>query len=227
MQTPERAQPAPLSTVPDLDAMRRQYALAGLAEEDLAADPITQFARWFAEAEQVAMVEPNAMVLSTADAEGRPSSRTVLLKGLDERGFVFFTNYGSRKGVELAANPNAALLFPWHSIDRQVMITGSVERTGRDETAAYFRTRPHGSQLGAWASEQSSPVASREVLEQRFAELVTRYPEGEGVPVPPFWGGYRVVPRTVEFWQGRLNRLHDRLRYTATPSGWEVERLCP
>ncbi|WP_035801759.1 pyridoxamine 5'-phosphate oxidase [Kitasatospora mediocidica] len=207
--------------------MRRQYALAGLAEEDLAADPITQFARWFAEAEQVAMVEPNAMVLSTADAEGRPSSRTVLLKGLDERGFVFFTNYGSRKGVELAANPNAALLFPWHSIDRQVMITGSVERTGRDETAAYFRTRPHGSQLGAWASEQSSPVASREVLEQRFAELVTRYPEGEGVPVPPFWGGYRVVPRTVEFWQGRLNRLHDRLRYTATPSGWEVERLCP
>lgn len=227
MQTPERAQPATLSTVPDLDAMRRQYALAGLAEEDLAADPIVQFARWFADAERAGILEPNAMVLSTADAEGRPSSRTVLLKGLDERGFVFYTNYGSRKGVELGANPNAALLFPWHWLDRQVTLTGSVERTGRDETAAYFRTRPHGSQLGAWASEQSSPVASREVLEQRFAELESRYPEGEGVPVPPFWGGYRVIPRTVEFWQGRMNRLHDRLRYTATPSGWQVERLCP
>ncbi|WP_280724554.1 pyridoxamine 5'-phosphate oxidase [Kitasatospora sp. MAA4] len=207
--------------------MRRQYALAGLAEEDLAADPITQFARWFAEAEQAGILEPNAMVLSTADAEGRPSSRTVLLKGMDARGFVFYTNYGSRKGVELTANPNAALLFPWHWLDRQVTLTGSVERTGRDETAAYFRTRPHGSQLGAWASEQSSPVASREVLEQRYAELESRYPEGEGVPVPPFWGGYRVIPRTVEFWQGRLNRLHDRLRYTATPEGWRVERLCP
>ncbi|WP_280672304.1 MULTISPECIES: pyridoxamine 5'-phosphate oxidase [unclassified Kitasatospora] len=216
-----------MSTVPDLAQKRRQYALAGLAEDDLAADPVSQFARWFADAEQSGLMEPNAMVLSTADAEGRPSSRTVLLKGLDDRGFVFYTNYGSRKGVELAANPNASLLFPWHQIDRQVILVGSVERTGRDETAAYFRTRPHGSQLGAWASEQSSPVASREVLEQRYAELASRYPEGEGVPVPPFWGGFRVVPRTVEFWQGRPNRLHDRLRYTATATGWVVERLCP
>ncbi|MFF7632312.1 pyridoxamine 5'-phosphate oxidase [Kitasatospora sp. NPDC008050] len=207
--------------------MRRQYAEEGLAEHELAPDPVTQFARWFDQAEQAGLVEPNAMVLSTADAEGRPSARTVLLKGVDERGFVFFTNYGSRKGTELTANPNAALLFPWHQIDRQVIVTGGVERTGRDETAAYFRTRPHGSQLGAWASEQSSPVASREVLEQRFAELASRYPEGEGVPVPPFWGGYRVIPRAVEFWQGRPNRLHDRLRYTAGPDGWTVERLCP
>ncbi|MCX4747293.1 pyridoxamine 5'-phosphate oxidase [Kitasatospora sp. NBC_01287] len=208
--------------------MRRQYAEEGLAEPDLAPDPVTQFCRWFAQAERAGVVEPNAMVLSTADAEGRPSARTVLLKGFDQRGFVFFTNYGSRKGAELTANPHASLLFPWHPIQRQVIISGAVERTGRDETAAYFRTRPHGSQLGAWASEQSSPVASREVLEQRFAELATRYPEGEGVPVPPFWGGYRVVPRSVEFWQGRPNRLHDRLRYTAAEGGgWTVERLCP
>ncbi|MFE9424521.1 pyridoxamine 5'-phosphate oxidase [Kitasatospora sp. NPDC006697] len=207
--------------------MRRQYAEEGLAETELADDPVTQFSRWFAQAERVGLTEPNAMVLSTADAAGRPSSRTVLLKGYDRRGFVFFTNYGSRKGTELAANPHASLLFPWHQIDRQVIIAGRVERTGRDETAAYFRVRPHGSQLGAWASEQSSPIASREVLEQRFAELEARYPEGEGVPVPPFWGGFRVVPHTVEFWQGRPNRLHDRLRFTAAGDGWEVERLCP
>ncbi|PYC85473.1 pyridoxamine 5'-phosphate oxidase [Streptomyces tateyamensis] len=207
--------------------MRRQYAEEGITEADLAPDPVTQFTRWFGQAERAGFLEPNAMVLSTADAAGRPSSRTVLLKGYDQRGFVFFTNYGSRKGTELGANPFASLLFPWHSIDRQVIVSGAVERTGRDETAAYFRTRPHGSQLGAWASEQSSPVASREVLEQRFAELESRYPEGEGVPVPPFWGGFRVVPQTVEFWQGRPNRLHDRLRYTAAADGWTVERLCP
>ncbi|MCC9306712.1 pyridoxamine 5'-phosphate oxidase [Kitasatospora sp. RB6PN24] len=207
--------------------MRRHYAEEGLSETDLAPDPVAQFSRWFAQAERAGVLEPNAMVLSTADADGRPSSRTVLLKGFDERGFVFFTNYGSRKGAELAVNPQASLLFPWYALERQVIVIGQVERTGRDETAAYFRTRPHGSQLGAWASEQSSPVGSREVLEQRFAELEARYPEGEGVPVPPFWGGYRVVPQSVEFWQGRPNRLHDRLRYAAAEPGWTVERLCP
>ncbi|MDH6126226.1 pyridoxamine 5'-phosphate oxidase [Kitasatospora sp. GP82] len=212
---------------PDLTVMRKHYQHEGLVEEQLAADPVTQFTRWFHEADEAGVVEPNAMVLSTADAEGRPSSRTVLLKGYDRRGFVFFTNYGSQKGSELSVNPCAALLFPWIAIARQVQVAGRVEKVGRDETAAYFRTRPHGSQLGAWASEQSSPVSSREVLEQRYAELERRYPEGEGVPVPPFWGGYRVVPEVVEFWQGRENRLHDRLRYVAEGDGWRVERLCP
>jgi pyridoxamine 5'-phosphate oxidase len=227
VQTPDRAEPAPQTNALDLARMRRQYAEEGLAETDLAPDPVTQFSRWFGQAERAGVLEPNAMVLSTADADGQPSSRTVLLKGFDERGFVFFTNYGSRKGAELSVNPQASLLFPWYPLERQVIVVGRVERTGRDETAAYFRTRPHGSQLGAWASEQSSPVASREVLEQRFAELQARYPETEGVPVPPFWGGFRVIPRTVEFWQGRPNRLHDRLRYTAADQGWSVERLCP
>jgi pyridoxamine 5'-phosphate oxidase len=241
VQTPERAQSTPLSPAsrtladeprpgPDLTVMRKHYTHEGLVEERLAPEPIGQFTRWFLDADDAGVVEPNAMVLSTADAEGRPSSRTVLLKGYDARGFVFYTNYGSRKGSELAANPHAALLFPWIALARQVIVQGRVEKVGRDETAAYFRTRPHGSQLGAWASEQSSPVSGRDVLEQRYAELERRYPEGEGVPVPPFWGGYRVVPESVEFWQGRENRLHDRLRYTADPSrptGWRVERLCP
>ncbi|KQV24129.1 pyridoxamine 5'-phosphate oxidase [Kitasatospora sp. Root187] len=207
--------------------MRKHYQHEGLAEKQLMAEPVAQFTEWFHQAVDAGVTEPNAMVLSTADAQGRPSSRTVLLKGYDRRGFVFFTNYGSRKGSELAVNPWASLLFPWISISRQVVVGGRVEKVGRDETAAYFRTRPHGSQLGAWASEQSSPVSSREVLEQRYAELERRYPEGEGVPVPPFWGGYRVVPETVEFWQGRENRLHDRLRYLAEGGGWRVERLCP
>lgn len=241
MQTPERAQSTPLSPAtriladdarpgPDLTVMRKHYTHEGLVEEQLAPEPIAQFTRWFHEADDAGVVEPNAMVLSTADAQGRPSSRTVLLKGYDARGFVFFTNYGSRKGSELAANPYAALLFPWIALARQVIVQGRVEKVGRDETAAYFRTRPHGSQLGAWASEQSSPVGGRDVLEQRYAELERRYPEGEGVPVPPFWGGYRVIPESVEFWQGRENRLHDRLRYFADPAGaggWRVERLCP
>jgi pyridoxamine 5'-phosphate oxidase len=207
--------------------MRKHYQHEGLAEKQLMAEPVAQFTEWFHQAMDAGVTEPNAMVLSTADAQGRPSSRTVLLKGYDRRGFVFFTNYGSRKGSELAVNPWASLLFPWISISRQVVVNGRVEKVGRDETAAYFRTRPHGSQLGAWASEQSSPVSSREVLEQRYAELERRYPEGEGVPVPPFWGGYRVVPEAVEFWQGRENRLHDRLRYVAEGEGWRVERLCP
>ncbi|GAA3017160.1 pyridoxamine 5'-phosphate oxidase [Kitasatospora albolonga] len=224
---PTAGTPAEPRPAPDPSVMRRHYQHEGLGEKQLAADPVAQFTEWFQQADESGVPEPNAMVLSTADGQGRPSSRTVLLKGYDHRGFVFFTNYGSRKGTELAANPWASLLFPWIVISRQVIVSGRVEKVGRDETAAYFRTRPHGSQLGAWASEQSSPVSSREVLEQRYAELERRYPEGEGVPVPPFWGGYRVVPDTVEFWQGRENRLHDRLRYAAGPGGWRVERLCP
>ncbi|MFF2653999.1 pyridoxamine 5'-phosphate oxidase [Streptomyces sp. NPDC058045] len=213
--------------------MRKQYRTEGLAEDELAADPMEQFARWFRDAtlavEGGVLYEPNAMVVSTADAEGRPSSRTVLLKQYDARGFVFFTNYTSRKGRDLAENPHLALLFPWHPMARQVLVTGTATRTGRDETAGYFRTRPHGSQLGAWASAQSAVLGSREELDGAYRELAERYPEGEKVPVPPHWGGYRVAPRTVEFWQGRENRLHDRLRYRRSENGtgWLVERLSP
>lgn len=214
---------------PDPASMRQQYRAEGLAESDLAATPVEQFARWFKQAATEAhLFEPNAMVVSTADAEGRPSARTVLLKQFDEEGFVFYTNYGSRKGRDLARNPYVSLLFPWHPMARQVIVTGRARRTGRDETAAYFRTRPHGSQLGAWASAQSSVIESREQVDAAYAELAARYPEGEQVPVPPHWGGFRVVPERVEFWQGRENRLHDRLRYTAEPDGsWRVERLSP
>ncbi|MDQ0775413.1 pyridoxamine 5'-phosphate oxidase [Streptomyces aurantiacus] len=213
--------------------MRKQYRAEGIDETELADHPMEQFARWFAQAAvqgvvQGAVYEPNAMVVSTADAEGRPSSRTVLLKQYDERGFVFFTNYESRKARELAENPYVSLLFPWHPVARQVVVSGTARRTGRDETAAYFRTRPHGSQLGAWASSQSAVVSSRAELDASYAELAARYPEGEQVPVPPNWGGFRVAPRTVEFWQGRDNRLHDRLRYVVREDGgWRVERLSP
>ncbi|MFF5566032.1 pyridoxamine 5'-phosphate oxidase [Streptomyces sp. NPDC012623] len=212
--------------------MREQYRSVPLREADLAITPMEQFARWFASAVAQGFPEPNAMIVSTATPEGRPSSRTVLLKRYDERGFVFFTNYTSRKGRELTANPHVSLLFPWHPLARQVIVTGKAVRTGRDETAAYFRTRPHGSQLGAWASDQSTPVESREALLRRYEDLEARYPEGEQVPVPPHWGGYRVTPDTAEFWQGHENRLHDRLRYVRGEGphgrpGWRLERLCP
>ncbi|MER7048965.1 pyridoxamine 5'-phosphate oxidase [Streptomyces jumonjinensis] len=209
--------------------MREQYRSTPLLEEDLAPTPMDQFARWFAQAVSAGLHEPNAMVVSTATPDGRPSSRTVLLKGYDSRGFVFYTNYASRKGREIAANAHVSLLFPWHPIARQIIVTGTAARIGRDETAAYFRSRPHGSQLGAWASEQSAVIGSRAELLSRYEELAARYPEGEQVPAPPEWGGIRVTPETVEFWQGHENRLHDRLRYapTAGDGGWRVERLAP
>jgi pyridoxamine 5'-phosphate oxidase len=214
---------------PDPAAMRKQYRAEGLDQSDLADHPMVQFQHWFRQAAAGgAVFEPNAMVVSTADAEGRPASRTVLMKAYDDRGFVFYTNYGSRKGRDLEGNPHVSLLFPWHPVARQVVVTGTARRTGRDETAAYFHTRPHGSQLGAWASAQSSVISSRAELDTAYEELSARYPEGEPVPVPPNWGGFRVVPQTVEFWQGRWNRLHDRLRYVAEPDGsWRVERLSP
>ncbi|WP_394438241.1 pyridoxamine 5'-phosphate oxidase [Streptomyces sp. SGAir0957] len=217
---------------PDPAAMRRQYRPddGGLLESDLAAHPMEQFTRWFKQAATPGALpaEPNAMVVSTADAGGRPSSRTVLLKSFDDDGFVFYTNYGSRKARDLAVNPHVALVFPWHPMYRQVLVTGTAARTSREETAAYFHSRPHGSQLGAWASAQSAVLADRAELDASYAALVRRYPPGAEIPVPPHWGGFRVTPTEVEFWQGRENRLHDRLRYVATGDGaWRVERLSP
>ncbi|NHC14597.1 pyridoxamine 5'-phosphate oxidase [Motilibacter deserti] len=207
--------------------MRRSYERAALDVADLAPTPAAQFGAWLAEAVAAELPEPNAMTLATADGEGRPSARTVLLKAYDEQGFTFFTNLLSRKGQDLAQNPRAALLFPWVALERQVVVAGPVELVGREEVAAYFATRPHGSRLGAWASAQSSVVASREALEAEYAALAERWPEGTPVPVPDHWGGYRVVPETVEFWQGRPSRMHDRLRYRLEGAEWVVERLAP
>ena len=210
----------------DLASLRRSYARASLGEGDVAADPIAQFLAWFDDARAAELREPNAMTLATATPDGAPSARIVLLKGVDERGFVFYTDYRSRKGDELAANPRAALVFHWAELERQVRVTGTVARVSREESEAYYRTRPVGSRIGAWASHQSRPIAGRAELEAREAELARRYADGD-VPLPPHWGGYRVAPETVEFWQGRPSRLHDRLRYVREDGGWRVERLSP
>jgi pyridoxamine 5'-phosphate oxidase len=199
---------------------------AGLKEEDLDPDPIKQFQLWFAEVQAAGIVEPTAMVLATADRQGRPSARTVLLKSVDRRGFVFYTNYESRKGRDLAENPRAALVFNWPQLRRQVCIEGSVTKVSREESEAYFRTRPRGHQLGAWASRQSSVVSGREELDRRLAELELEY-RGKEIPLPPYWGGYLVAPDRIEFWQGRANRMHDRLVYRRQGEGWVVERLSP
>ncbi|RJL31011.1 pyridoxamine 5'-phosphate oxidase [Bailinhaonella thermotolerans] len=209
----------------DLAALRRNYDAGGLDESGLAADPVKQFTSWLSDVLAAGLPEPNAMVLATATPEGRPSQRTVLLKDYGPAGFDFFTNYGSRKGRQLAANPWASLLFPWHPLHRQVIVEGRVERLSREESEDYFRSRPYGSRLGAWASRQSEVIPGRDVLEERYAELAGRWPDE--VPAPDFWGGFRVVPETVEFWQGRPNRLHDRLRYRREGGAWTVERLSP
>ena len=208
-----------------LAGMRRDYETRGLSEEDLVADPLEQFRRWFEEAREVGLMEPNAMALATVDASGQPAARTVLLKGLDARGLVFFTNLESRKAREIAGNPKAALLFWWQPQARQVRFEGEIERVGDAEADDYFASRPRGSQLGAWASAQSRVVAGRAALEAAEREVAARFPTE--VPRPPFWGGYRLVPHGAEFWQGRLNRLHDRLRYTRRADGWTIERLAP
>lgn len=206
--------------------LRREYDSAGLTEDQLAPDWPTQFGAWLADAIAAGVPEPNAMTLATADPSGRPSARTVLLKGYDQRGFVCVTNLRSRKATEALANPYASLVFFWHPLHRQVVVCGTVEPLPRDEVEAYFRTRPRGAQLGAWASPQSQVIASREELDERYAAAATRYP-GD-VPTPPHWGGLRVVPETVEFWQGRPHRLHDRLRYRRVADDvWDIERLAP
>jgi pyridoxamine 5'-phosphate oxidase len=206
--------------------VRREYGRAGLSEGDLAADPIEQLRSWLAQAQAAYPEEFTAMTLATADRDGRPSARVVLLKGLDERGLAFYTNYDSRKGQELAENPRAALVFYWPGLDRQVRVEGAVEKTSREESAAYFLSRPLGSRVGAWASPQSRPIGEREELERRVREAGERF--GEAVPLPDNWGGYRVRPEMVELWQGRPSRLHDRLRYIRdADGGWRIERLAP
>jgi pyridoxamine 5'-phosphate oxidase len=206
--------------------LRRDYAKARLDESSVSADPIVEFARWFDEAVKAELHEPNAMTLATATADGTPSARIVLLKGFDERGFVFFTDYRSRKGTELAENPRAALVFYWPELERQVRIGGSTTQTDRPESEAYFRSRPRGSRLGAWISHQSQVIAGRQQLDERVPELERRYP-GDDVPLPPYWGGFRLRPESIEFWQGRASRLHDRIRYVRTDDRWRIERLSP
>jgi len=210
----------------DASSLRKEYTSAGLDETDLDPDPIVQFHGWFEKVIDAGLHEPNAMILDNDTDDGRNSVRTVLLKGYDERGFVFYTNYEGRKAEELEANPMCALLFYWGELERQVRIEGRASRLPGEESDAYFLSRPRGSRLGAWASEQSRPVEDRSVLEERVRTLEAEY-EGREIPRPPFWGGYRVEPEVMEFWQGRENRLHDRLVYRRTGGEWRVERLQP
>lgn len=210
----------------DLARLRREYLLKGLEEKDLHPDPFTQFRSWLQEAVNAPLLEPTAMALATATKDGRPSARMVLLKQVDDRGFVFFTNYESRKGEELLHNPLAALLFYWDALERQVRVEGEVERTSPELSREYFNSRPFASRIAATISHQSAVIGSRAELEQKFRELAEYY-NGKEIPLPPFWGGFRLIPHTFEFWQGRENRLHDRIRYTKKENTWILERLSP
>jgi pyridoxamine 5'-phosphate oxidase len=206
--------------------LRRDYSTHGLTEADAGDDPFALFHRWLDDAIAAELTDPNAMILATCTADGTPSARAVLLKSLDDRGFTFFTNYDSRKGREMAANPRVALVFLWHQLERQVRVEGTIERVTPAESDDYFANRPLGSRLGAWASRQSDTIPDRAYLERVHAELAAKYPDGT-VPRPPNWGGYRVIPTAIEFWQGRPSRLHDRLLFTRQASGWKRERLAP
>jgi pyridoxamine 5'-phosphate oxidase len=206
------------------------YGSTSLSEEDVDADPMIEFAAWLARAEEAGVYEPNAMVVGTVDSDGTPSSRTVLLKGLDATGFEFVTNYSSRKGRALSAHPVVSLLFPWYALNRQVIVLGKAERTSAEVSDVYFNRRPRGARIAALASSQSQPVESRQVLEERIVALEAEYPEGVEIPRPEHWGGVRVTPSSVEFWQGRTSRLHDRLLFTAPEAagaGWAIQRLQP
>jgi pyridoxamine 5'-phosphate oxidase len=213
-------------TSPSPEAFRAHAMDVGLSEADLDADPVLQFQNWYQAAIGTGIPEPNAMSLATVAADGQPSLRTVLLKLYDERGFVFFTNYESRKATEMAGNPRVALLFPWVALARQVNIVGKVEKISTAESLRYFATRPRGSQIGAWASHQSQVITSRSLLEMKVDEMRRRFGDGE-IPLPGFWGGYRVVPQSIEFWQGRESRLHDRFCYTRQGGAWTLSRLAP
>ncbi|MDR1304858.1 MAG: pyridoxamine 5'-phosphate oxidase [Verrucomicrobiales bacterium] len=219
--------PDPIPLPGNIANLRREYTTSGLRKEDLSPNPFDQFRQWFREAQAAGLLEPNAMSLATAGANGAVTARTVLLKAFDERGLVFFTNYESVKARQLAENPRAALLFPWLALERQVTISGPVEKISTVESLAYFASRPFGSRLGAWISQQSRVIPSRKLLELKFEEMRRKFANGE-VPLPSFWGGYRVAPETIEFWQGAASRLHDRFQYSRDPRGeWVIERLSP
>lgn len=206
--------------------VKRSQTLKVLSENSVLSDPISQFSVWMNEAIESNLLEPNAMILSTANKNGIPSARTVLLKGFDNKGFVFFTNYMSAKAKDLGENPNTALLFLWLELERQIRITGKVEKLSNEESEKYFSSRPRESQLGAWASKQSSVIANRKVLEEQYEDMKRKF-DGKEIPLPPFWGGYRVNPQRIEFWQGRESRLHDRICYTLDAGKWKIERLSP
>ena len=213
------------SSIADL---RQNYTLAGLSEADVDTDPLKQFAVWFQQALDADLIEPNAMTLATATPDGKPTARIVLLKGVNQGGFVFYTNYKSQKGQQLIANPHAALVFFWDKLERQIRIEGEVAKLATKESEAYFHSRPQASQLGAWASAQSRVIPNRQVLEQQLADLETKYKGDATVPLPEHWGGFRVIPNRIEFWQGRPNRLHDRLVYEQKADGnWQIARLSP
>ncbi len=214
--------------ISDIQKLRREYAHSSLDEKDVAANPIEQFQKWFEEALNSNVLEPNAMTLATSDAAGNPSARIVLLKGLTDDRFVFFTNYLSRKGEDLAQNPRACLLFFWKELERQVKIEGTVSKIPEAASTEYFQSRPKASQIGAWVSPQSRRVENRRWLEQKYAELDEKYADSETLPRPPHWGGFAVKPEKIEFWQGRPSRLHDRILYSLTPENvWKIERLAP
>ncbi len=210
----------------DIGDYRREYTKGGLKREDLTESPLELFEKWFKQAMDADIPDASAMTLATVSAEGKPTQRTVLLKLFDEKGFIFFTNYSSQKSHQISENPNVSLLFPWTQLERQIEINGTAEKISTAESLKYFLSRPRGSQLGAWASAQSSPISSRQILESQLNKIKNKFTQGE-IPLPDFWGGYRVIPETIEFWQGGENRLHDRFEYTNHNGNWKIERLQP